>query len=94
MRTLLIDDKRDIDATRVCRTYYDGLAALKHEGPWDILYLDHDLGEKDGRDGTGIMNWLEANPQYMPKQIKVVSSNPVGAARMELIIKKIIEGKL
>jgi CheY-like chemotaxis protein len=89
MKTLLIDDVRNLKADRVARTFEDGLQALEHEGPWDLLLLDHDLGQEDGKDGTGIMNWLEQNTQFIPKEIKIVSSNPVGKARMELIIRRI-----
>jgi len=44
MRTLLIDDFRTLlGITRIARTFDEGIEALK-AGPWDGLYLDHDLG--------------------------------------------------
>lgn len=104
MRTLLIDDMRNIAGDRVARTFDDGIAALTNEGPWDILYLDHDLGEVDGHgseiprevdgelympNGYGIMCFLEANQQYLPKKIQIVSSNPVGRAKMQVVINKL-----
>lgn len=88
MKTLLIDDVRNIEADKVARTFAEGIEALEN-GPWDVLYLDHDLGEKDGNDGTGIMNWLEEFPEYKPGRIEIVSSNPVGRERMQKIINKI-----
>ena len=44
MSTLLIDDQRNLPADRVARTYQEGIDALA-ERHWDILYLDHDLGD-------------------------------------------------
>jgi hypothetical protein len=93
MRTLLIDDKRNIEATRVARTFEDGIKALSEEGPWDVLYLDHDLGQEDGKDGTGIINWIEANTQFLPKKIELVTSNPVGRLRMQVVIHKLYGAK-
>ena len=40
-KTLLIDDMRELPASRIAKTYADGLKALKEEGPWDLLLLDH-----------------------------------------------------
>ncbi len=48
MRTLLIDDLREIAVDRVARTFLDGIAALK-EGSWDLVLLDHDLGDPNPR---------------------------------------------
>lgn len=89
MRTLLIDDIRNLPADRVARTFEDGIEALKNEGPWELLLLDHDLGQEDGKDGTGIVNFLEQNTSCMPKEVRIVSSNPVGRNRMQLVINKI-----
>jgi len=88
-QVLLIDDIRNFpDVTKVARTFDEGISALTSQH-WDCLYLDHDLGEIDGKDGTGIMNFLEENPQFLPKQIIIVSSNPVGRQRMKIIIEKL-----
>ena len=92
MRSILIDDLRTIEADRVCRTYDDAIEALTNEGPWGVLFLDHDLGEVDPKKtGMGIMNFLEANPRLLPKKIKLVTSNPVGRKQMEVVIKKLYE---
>jgi hypothetical protein len=83
---------RDIKADRVARTDADGIDALEKEGPWDILYLDHDLGFTDAGDemtGYNVMCWLEANPQFKPGRIEIVSSNPVGRARMQVVIDRL-----
>ena len=79
MKTLLIDDMRDIKADVVARTYDEGIESLKTQGPFSKLFLDHDLGEEDPRKtGYGIMNFLEANPELKPGKIILVTSNPVG----------------
>lgn len=91
MRTLLIDDMRNLEADYIARTFEDGIMALDKMGPWDLLLLDHDLGQEDGKDGTGIVNWLEQNTNKMPKEVRIVSSNPVGRNRMQLVINKIYE---
>jgi hypothetical protein len=93
MKTLLIDDMRDIKADVIARTYNEGIKALKSQGPFDILYLDHDLASYDeyGREKTGydIMCFLEVNLRYLPASIVVVSSNPVGRRNMEVVIDKL-----
>jgi len=97
-RILAIDDCRELSFAHVlCRTYRDGIAALTLMGPWDILYLDHDLGALDrqtvgnGEEATGykILCFLEENPQYLPKKIELVTSNPVGRIKMLDLIKKL-----
>lgn len=90
MKTLLIDDMRDIKVDRIARTYDDGIQALTNEGPWDILYLDHDLGEEDPKKtGYGIINFLEANPDKLPGKIELVTSNPVGRKQMQTVIERL-----
>ena len=93
MPTLLIDDQRSLPVDRIARTYQEGVAALA-EQHWDILYLDHDLGDFSGVDGkelTGydIACWLEQNPQHLPDRIEIVTSNPVGRRNIELALGKI-----
>ena len=64
----------------------DGLKALTDEGPWDLLMLDHDLGESDPhKTGYGIMCFLEQNQQYLPGKIQIVSNNPVGVMAMNVV---------
>jgi len=90
MRTLLIDDLRNLPADRVARTFDDGIAALQNEGPWDVLLLDHDYGDPDpAKCGEGIMKFLEVNPRLKPGMIKFVTANPVGRQRMNVIRKRL-----
>lgn len=94
MRTLLIDDMRIMAVTRTERNYDSGINALKEE-IWDILFLDHDLGDfcANGRERTGydILCWLEEHIQYLPKRIHIVSQNNVGRDRMKVVVDKLYE---
>lgn len=97
---LLIDDMRTDESlasmghgtnpTRTVRTYDEAIKVLSTEGPFDLVYLDHDLGEDDmAKTGYGIMNFLEANTQFLPGKIILVTSNPVGRRQMQTVIEKL-----
>ena len=94
MKTLLIDDVRNLDASYTARNYQEGIKALKRES-WDHLLLDHDLASfsKSGREYTGydIACWLERNPQHLPKKVTIVSSNPVGVSRIKSALSRLTE---
>lgn len=102
MRVLLIDDMRDIlmvhdwrknghfEIGLSARNFDEGIKALKEDGPWDILYLDHDLGDPSPyKTGYDIMCFLEANPEFLPDSIQLVTSNPVGRQKMQVVIDKL-----
>lgn len=86
MKTLLIDDMRNILADRVCRTFEEGLEAIK-EGGWGILYLDHDLGDAQDRSGYDIIRYIEENQELRPDVVIIVSSNPVGVKNIQAALK-------
>lgn len=99
-RVLLIDDTRDETAPNImmrvdliARNYWAGRQALRELGPWDLLLLDHDLNSYDesGKEFTGydIVCFLEYSINSRPKDIKLVTSNPVGRSRMEVVLKKL-----
>lgn len=88
---LLIDDMRNLPADLTCRTYTEGIAALRERGPWSLLLLDHDLGED--RSGYDVICWLEENPEFLPGEIRCVSSNPPGRARIEQVARRLYRGK-
>lgn len=91
VKTLLIDDLRNMDVTRTARNYNDGIEALK-EGGWEVLYLDHDLADySEGVERTGydVMCWIEVNPELKPGRIEIVSQNPVGRQKMDVVINKL-----
>lgn len=103
MKTLLIDDARDVDfvnktwsvkVTDVARTFAEGINALK-DGSIDTLLLDHDLAcyADDGEELTGykIMLFLEEHPEYLPKRIVLVTSNPVGRDKMQVVVDKLFQ---
>lgn len=92
MKTLLIDDLRNLPADMIARTYKAGIDALRYCGPWDVLLLDHDLGEPDPKHtGYGIMCWLEENKEFVPGNIEFVTANPVGRKNMLAAYKKLYE---
>lgn len=104
MKVLLIDDARSekwveiaygVPVTQSARTFAEGINALKNDGPFDLLFLDHDLAsyDEEGNELTGykIMLFLEENPEYLPKDIVIVSSNPVGRAKMQTVIDQLYQ---
>lgn len=54
---------------------------------WDYLFLDHDLGEGEGK-GTGhdVALWLTMHPDKQPKNIVLHTMNPVGAANIKKLL--------
>jgi hypothetical protein len=93
MKTLLIDDMPETKAVKadvVAKSYEEGIEALKTQGPFDVLYLDHDLGDEDPhKSGYSIMCFLEANLKYLPGSIVCVSRNPSGRRNIEIVINKL-----
>lgn len=100
MKVLLIDDTRDETSPNIqmkidliARTYEAAIDALMVMGPWDLVLLDHDLNSynKDGKEKTGydIVCFLERTPSCLPIDIKLVSSNPPGRARMAQVLSKL-----
>ncbi len=91
-KTLIIDDLRVFDikeGDRIARTFSEGIQALQ-EGPWDLLLLDHDLGDPDPRHtGYDVLCWLEQSPQFLPQEIQLITMNPVGRQKMKLVINKL-----
>lgn len=101
-RVLLIDDCRDEGSPEImrrvdviARNYDEGIIQLQMNGPWDLVLLDHDLHsyDGDGKEYTGydIICMLEEFTDLLPKEIKCISSNPPGRARIETVIKKLYD---
>jgi hypothetical protein len=92
MRVLLIDDIRNIPADQTARSYQAAIDALKQEC-WDNVLLDHDLADFDesGKEWTGyhILCWLEQNTQYIPKNITLITMNPVARKKMNQVLVKL-----
>lgn len=75
IKTLLIDDMRNIDVDVIARNGKAGLQILDLMGGIETLYLDHDLG--DGISGYRVAcRALELG--NMPSTVVLVTSNPVG----------------
>lgn len=60
---------------------------LQKNGPWDVCFLDHDLGGQTfvhSGVGTGyeVASWIAANPKKCPRNVIVHSFNPSGAQNM------------
>ena len=55
------------------------LIQLKESGPWDILCLDYDLGD---RNATEITDYLEKNTDQLPNEVYIVSFNPPGRKQL------------
>lgn len=91
-RILLIDDLRFAPADRIARTFDEGISYLRNEGPWDVLLLDHDLGDPNPKKtGYDILNWLEERPEYIPADIKLVTMDPVGRLKMQPLIERLLK---
>lgn len=96
MRYLLIDDCRHFGVDCIALNYQEGIRQLQLNGPWDVVYLDHDLASYvDGVEKTGydIMCWLEENPEYLPGKIECCSSNPVGKGRINVVINRLYKNE-
>lgn len=54
-----------------------------------MLCLDHDLGNATEKTGYDVICFLEENTHFLPKEIFLVTSNPVGRQRMQQVIDKL-----
>ncbi len=90
MRSLLVDDIRTFNTTRIARNFDQAIDAITNDGPWDIIYLDHDLGENE-KTGYDVISWIEQF-HTPPGAIVCVSMNPPGRDRINQVIKKIYGG--
>ena len=98
-KILMIDDTKDPgyfrnydtgnlytkDEVEICRTGEGGIVKLK-EKKWDVLLLDHDLG--DGITGMQVLNFLQVNKKAMPERIYLITFNTVSGPLMYDIIEK------
>lgn len=90
MKVLLIDDLRNLTSDRCARTFDEGISALQDQR-WDLLLLDHDLGDPNPKKtGYDILSWLEEHPQHVPGDIKLVTQNPVGRQKMQPLIDRLL----
>jgi hypothetical protein len=101
VRRLFLDDERATPEGYE-RVYTAGWCIHKLQTErWDVVSLDHDLG--DAKNGTGydVLCWIEretfTNPNYFPPKIFIHSANPSAVQKMELgakCIQQIIQNKV
>jgi hypothetical protein len=83
MKELWVDDcKPAPGGMPVARTYDDALRMLRRFD-WDLVYLDHDLGE-DHRTGYDLLKQIIADGRA-PEHLKCISWNPSGKQRIEAL---------
>ncbi len=88
MRTLLIDDVRAEESVQavisvIARDYWEAIRQIDNNGPWDVILLDHDLGNFDDNNkeltGRDVAEYIASLPETShPRVVKVITSNPVG----------------
>lgn len=87
MMALWVDDCKpvpvylDEDGVAVARTYDDALRLLRRF-EYGTLYLDHDLGDEQGRTGLDLLRAVRAEGRC-PPQVICISWNPVGRKNIE-----------
>ncbi len=72
------------------QTAIEAIEQLKDNSPFDMIFLDHDLGGKvyvASGEGTGweVAKWI-ANNITNPPRILIHSMNPVGAKEMKYLL--------
>lgn len=73
----------------------DCIDKLQNDGPFDALYLDHDLNGQifvPSGPGTGweVASWLSDNPDKKPPMIKIHSLNDKGSAKIKELLPEAI----
>ena len=83
---LLIDDKRNVAGVEsIARTYKEGKDAILRGG-WATIIFDHDLGDTNPKHtGYDLMCILEEHPELIPENIMLITDNPVGLQKMEVL---------
>lgn len=80
---LLIDDMRNLNCDAIARNSKAAKQLLTLDC-WECVCFDHDLGE--GYSGYDVMKWMFEN-NIRPKNIQIVTSNPVGRENMNAILR-------
>ncbi len=99
MKILWIDDIRtppkDLLPVDIARTYNEAIEYLS-TFDYDVIYLDHDLGDysgEEGRERTGydIVMWLVERKNaglYVPPEYEFLTANPIGKRNMIGVIER------
>ena len=97
MKILMLDDLREpwiyknpingdalgVHNVQVVRNYQTAIEQLSIK-KWPMLLLDHDLGEE--KTGYDLVCWLEQNPDRIPRYVYLITSNPVGAKNIGVVL--------
>ena len=89
MRILFVDDLRKPNydewecSVSISKTYINAIQRLKEEGPFDIIDLDHDLGEE--KTGYDIAKYIVEH-QIPLVGFRIHSANPVGKFNIQQLL--------
>lgn len=82
--SLWVDDSKECPPEyAVARTYDDALRMLR-SFDYDVLYLDHDLGDEHGRNGLDLLREL-IREDLVPARVECISSSPAGKRAIEAL---------
>jgi len=86
-----VDDQRDLAAIQLvhggpvtfARTFDEGKQLLYKAMayrclPWDVLYMDHDLGDPNpAHTGYDLLRWLyeQSRPERLPRVVRIITMN-------------------
>ncbi len=96
MKVLVVDDdiRRHVNFLRWLRdhtvvsvgSYEEAVQALETGSPFDVIYLDHDLGTP--QNGADVATYLTRNlpPTQWPHLVVIHSWNPLGVVRIKRIL--------
>ena len=62
--------------------------------PWDVVYMDHDLGDEDPKHtGMELLKWLlrYSRPERLPRVVKVITMNAPALLPMHRVADAIME---
>lgn len=72
------------------------IKALEASGPFDVAFLDHDLGDtqfaptqfapSDEKSGYAVAQWIAAHPESIKDHVIIHSYNPAGAKNMVMAL--------
>lgn len=79
---LWIDDEKPAPAGWAVAKSFDAAVALLRQFSYDLVAIDHDLGDDDSPTGYDILCMMEAGDLPRPRAISVISWNATGAKRM------------
>jgi len=90
---LYIDDVREApEGWAIARTYDDAIRLLSR-WQYEIVSLDHDLGES--MTGYDILRTMDEGVVHCPQEIWLHTYNPVGRARMAQVLRRMLgEGRV